>query len=51
MEYELEKGSRMRIIHNVGISGKTIVMEKPVAHKSIVRVALTGTIRYEPLFK
>ena len=50
VEYELETGSGMWIIHNTGISGKTIVMEKPVAHKSIVHVALTGTIRYGPLF-
>ena len=50
VEYELEKGSRMQMTRNTGISGKTIVMEKPVAHKSIVHVALTGTIRYEPLF-
>ena len=27
------------------------VVEKPVAHKSVVHVALTGTIRYEPSFK
>ena len=27
------------------------VVEKPVAHKSVVHVALTGTIRYEPFFK
>ena len=50
MEYELEKGSSIQTARNTGISGKTIVMEKPVAHKSIVHVALTGTIRYEPLF-
>ena len=27
------------------------VVEKPVAHKSVVHVALTGTIRYESFFK
>ena len=27
------------------------VMEKPVAHKSVVHVALTGTIRYESFFE
>ena len=27
------------------------VVEKPVAHKSVVHVALSGTIRYEPFFK
>ena len=27
------------------------VVEKPVAHKSVVHVALTGTIRYEPFVK
>ena len=51
VEYELEKGCRMQMTRNIGISGKTIVVEKPVAHKSVVHVALTGTIRYEPLFK
>ncbi len=50
MEYELEKGSSIQTARNTGISGKTIVMEKPVAHISIVHVALAGTIRYEPLF-
>ena len=33
---------------NVDISK---VVEKPVAHKSVVHVALTGTIRYEPPFE
>ncbi len=27
------------------------VVEKPVAHKSVVHVALTGTFRYEQFFK
>ena len=27
------------------------VVKKPVAHKSVVHVALSGTIRYEPFFK
>ena len=27
------------------------VVEKPVAHKSVVHVALTGTIRYESFFE
>ena len=27
------------------------VVEKPVAHKSVVHVVLTGIIRYEPFFK
>ena len=27
------------------------VVEKPVAHKSVVHVALSGTFRYEPFFK
>ena len=27
------------------------VMEKPVLHKSVVHVALTGTVGYEPFFE
>ena len=27
------------------------VMEKPVAHKSVVHVALSGTVGYEPSFE
>ena len=27
------------------------VVEKPVLHKSVVHVALSGTIRYEPFFE
>ena len=27
------------------------VVEKPVGHKSVVHVALSGTIRYEPFFE
>ena len=27
------------------------VVEKPVAHKSVVHVALTGTVGYEPSFE
>ena len=27
------------------------VVEKPVAHKSVVHVALSGTVGYEPFFE
>ena len=27
------------------------VVEKPVLHKSVVHVALSGTVGYEPFFK